>query len=535
MKRRFVGIFVIFMVLSMATAGCSSPSAGSPANAVTSAPAGAETNTAPSSDGGGNHTLIVASDGDPLTSVDRFGGLGVPGDDVCQLVFDYLVLSDHRKGYTPMLAKSWEISDDFLVYTFHLRDDAYFIDGTKETSADIAATFQRVFDNPSFQDATTWIDPVDSWETPDETTFILKLKVAMPTFFDELGRFPIICKAAFEANPDTYFVKNIISAGPYKVTGFDQTTGQVDVVKNDSWWGWNDGFSTNVTEITYKSIPEETTRVSALRAGDVDVCYGITIDNANLLRNAGFTVEDILTDSYCQIVFNCAPGMPFENEDLRRAFSYAIDRETIVSSITGCGLPMDFPAPSNNVGYVENYANGYKYDLEQAKQLVASSGYDGREITILTGTQGWVRGDEVLQAIQSMLADAGINAKLNSMDSATRSAHIRAGEYEVVVMNFANTCSDPLKLFTQWAADTQKTGYVDDGWRAYCLEIAQTPDLEKRIPKMQEAFSTMVDNMAPNAYVYQQTKFYAYKSDIASMPIYADGSASLFFVMRGAN
>lgn len=486
------------------------------------------------SEGVPSQTLVIGSNGTAMTKIDRWDGTGVPEDDTSFMIFDYLVWSDHAQNFTPMLATSWEESDDHLTFTFHLREDAYFTDGTQETSADVKASFERPVQDETLKDHSTWLG-IASMECPDDFTFVLTLNDPMPTFWDELARVPIISKAAFEADPDNYLSDPaaLIAAGPYKLEDFDKTTGEATVVYNSDWWGWSNGFSTNVGTITYKTIAEESTRVAALQAGNIDVAYGLSLNSAQQLENDGnVTVEQVRSDIQPIIQVNCGEGSPFADKNMRLALSYAIDRETIVNDIVGCGYAMDNAIFETYLGYTPNYEYAYKYDPDLAEQCLEEAGYDGSEIVLTYSPDDFSQADEIAQAIQYMANAVGFNVVLNSVDGAQSRTLMDAAAYDIMYTGWGNTSGDPYKVFTMWAVDKWNNQYDNDEFLDLCQRICDNGDREERIQLMEEAFQIVTAEVAPRISLYQQATFVAYDSGISGINFYADGSAALPFVTR---
>ena len=183
---------------------------------------GGSTQDSPSGDSK-DTTLTIGSNADQPTSLDRFVNVGYGCDDLDYLIFDPLVNSDHKGNYTPGLAVEWDVSEDYLSYTFTLREDVTFSDGSKFTSADVAATFNRIITDDTLTDTGAWGN-LESVDTPDEQTAVLNLSGVMPTFYDELYRVPIICAEALESDPEGYFI-NPTGTGAFTVDSFDQLSG----------------------------------------------------------------------------------------------------------------------------------------------------------------------------------------------------------------------------------------------------------------------------------------------------------------------
>ena len=477
-------------------------------------------------------TLTIGSNADQPTSLDRFVNVGYGCDDLDYLIFDPLVNSDHKGNYTPGLAVEWDVSEDYLSYTFTLREDVTFSDGSKFTSADVAATFNRIITDDTLTDTGAWGN-LESVDTPDEQTAVLNLSGVMPTFYDELYRVPIICAEALESDPEGYFI-NPTGTGAFTVDSFDQLSGNTVLRRNDAWWGWNeiDQEKTNVDIINYQFIGEDTTRASALKSGDMDIVLQLSMDYKSDMESSGYNLIEVPSDTHIHVEYNCAEDTLFHNKDLRIALSEAINREEIVNSILGGGEVATWPCPSSNLGYVDN-GEGYKYDPEEAKKLVAASGYDGSEIDLIYTSSSFIRADEVAQAIQSMAEEIGLKIKLEPLEQATFTDRRTTGKFDLILGAFASTAGDTqTEVATIIGFDVFGSNYVNEDLTALCDQIRVCSDKEERTKLLEQAFQIEMDEMAPFSYLYSPVYLCANSSNVTNYSIFADGSGEYRFVQK---
>ena len=512
------------MILSMTACG----STDNPAK-----PAGGDQAASSSSqtvDTSGKVTLTIGSNADQVSTLDRFVNVGYGCDDLDYLIFDPLVNSDHMGTYSPRLATEWTQADDYLSYTFTLREGVKFADGSDFTSADVAATFERIRDDKTLTDTGAWGD-LESVETPDEKTAIIRLANPMPTFYDELYRVPIICKAALEADPEGYFLAPV-GTGAFTLDSFDQLTGQCIMSRNDSWWGWDeiDNTKTNVDIIDYQFIGEDTTRASALRSGDMDIVLQLSADYKKDLEAEGFPMLEVASDTHIHIEYNCGENSQFNNKDLRIALSEAIDREAIVSSVIGNGSAATWPCPEGNVGYKAD-AEGYKYDPEHAKSLVEASGYDGSEISMVYTSSSFIRADEVAQAVQSMAAEVGLNVKLEPLEQAAFTDRRSSGSFDIILGAFASTAGDTqTEVAVIIGFDVFGSQYVNQEMSDLCAQVRTCGDKEERTKLIEQVFQIEMDEMAPFSYLYSPSYLCASAGNVSNYNVFADGSGEYRFV-----
>jgi peptide/nickel transport system substrate-binding protein len=370
-------------------------------------------------------------------------------------------------------------------------------------------------------------------DAPDAYTAVIFLKGVAPTFLDELGRVYILDAKAYNADPANYFFKPA-GTGAFTVTSFDKTTGEIHYARNDNWWGWTADNKTNVDEIIYKQIGDDTTRASALQAGDVDIATQLTIDYKKTLDPGKYTLQLIKSDAHAHIEFNAAEGKVFNDKNLREALSLSINRQQIVESILGGGATVaTWPVPEGNLGFVAGQQ--YEYNLDKAKQLVQASGYKGEEINMIISNTGGgaVRPIEEAQAIQAMAAAVGFNIKLEPLENASFMDRRFAGGFDITLGGFAATAGDPqVEVAVIIDFDVFKSGYVNKEMHDLAFSALGEADRAKREEILKKVFQIEMTEFAPFAYLYSPIMLYATQSNITTYTVYADGSADYKFVQK---
>jgi peptide/nickel transport system substrate-binding protein len=332
---------------------------------------------------------------------------------VLYALHDALVKPMPNQPFAPSLAKSWSQSDDGLTYEFVLREGAKFHNGEPVTAADVKFSFER------YRGASNKIlkDRVASIETPEHNRVLFKLKQPWPDFMtfytSSTAAAWIVPKAYAEKVGDEGFKKAPIGAGPYKFVAF--TPGlELTMEAFDGFWR----KKPNVEHLTFRVIPDEATRLAALKRGEVDIAYSIRGELAEEIeRSKGLTLKPTVIQAPFWLYFadQWDPKSPWHDERVRRAVSLAIDHKGInqaltlgYSKITGSIIPITFeyfwqpPAPS--------------YDPRLAKKLLAEAGHPN----------GFDAGEYYCDASYANLAEAvlnnlqaiGIRAKLRPLERA---------------------------------------------------------------------------------------------------------------------
>jgi peptide/nickel transport system substrate-binding protein len=326
---------------------------------------------------------------------------------------DALVKPMPGKPFAPGLAESWSTSDDGLIYEFVLRQGIKFHSGEAITSEDVKFSFERYRGSSS----KTLKDHVAVVETPDPKHIRFKLKQPWHDFLtfyaSATGAGWVVPKKYVEQVGDDGFKKAPVGAGPYKFVAFTPGV-ELTLEAFDQYWR----KVPSVRRLVFKSIPEETTRLIALKRGEVDIVYSIRGELAEeLVRTKGLTLKPTVIQAPFWIYFadQWDPNSPWHDQRVRQAASLAIDYKTINealtlghSKITGSIVPDTFeyywqpPVPT--------------YDPAKAKRLLAEAGHPS----------GFDAGEYYCDASYANLAEAvinnlqgvGIRAKLRPLERA---------------------------------------------------------------------------------------------------------------------
>lgn len=324
----------------------------------------------------------------------------------------------------PLLAHSWSISDDGLVYTFMLRDDVAFANGDSLEAEDVVFSFERLRNvqaQPSFL-----TDPIASVEAIDELTVAITLHNARPSFLAELtnSAFSVVNADVVRANGGTsgedaaetdaaldYLNQTSAGTGPYLLDSWSQQE-QTVLVRNEAYRGDAPFFD----RIIVVNIPEAATQRVALVSGDIDLATDLTPDQ--VLNLADSADVDIYFGSGTWthfLLMNRDPeiGGPMANPLVAQAVRYALDyegyRDLWAGSVT--------PGTNMWIGLAGAYGEeqALERDLERARELMAEAGYpDGFEVTLEYPdlTFAGVNLSTNAQKIQADLAEIGITASL---------------------------------------------------------------------------------------------------------------------------
>lgn len=434
MSKRILFILSALLILSM-LAACAAPAAA-PAGEQAAAPTEAAAAEAPAGEAP-EQVIIggfdVGPGGDPQV-IPYFQGAG---NTWLSKLYTPLVMMAPDFSQTTAegsVSESWESTEDLTTWTFHLRPEAKWHDGEPLTAADVAFTF-RLVNNPESVTINTGIlgdigiveglkeyregtaEDVSGITVVDDNTVQFKLTAPDPRFPDKLRWTYILPEHALADLPiaemrewDWWFT-NPVGTGPFKFGAYERDQ-FMELVPNEDYW---DG-KPKLDKLINRYFADETAAVLALQAGDIDFTY-VSSDVAKSMESDP-AFKTFSGPSYVGnfIVFN-ARNPQWQDENVRKAFLYGIDRQSIVDDIyQGSAVVAPCADPYNT--YWPADADPYAYDPEKAKQLLADANFDTSvEYEMPTYYTGQLAND-VMQAFQAYLSEIGIKTVPRFMEPA---------------------------------------------------------------------------------------------------------------------
>ena len=315
----------------------------------------------------------------------------------------------------PLLAKSWEISEDGMEYTLHLRDDVYFHNGKKMTAEDVA--FSLNISGASNVGRTLLIN-YDTTEVIDDNTVVVHLTAPYAPFLNGLAsRVALVVDKDYldEVGIDGY-ESAPIGTGPY--TFAERASGDhITLLANENYWGEEPVYKT----VTIQLMTDTNTQMLALESGQVDALLNASLSPLLMLPEDSpihYTSTDAATIG--NIRFNAAsPNSIASNLDFRKAVQAAINKEDINEGVfEGAAQLTDiYMAPTFTGRPDDADLNVTECDLDAARSYLEKSGYNGEEFSI--ATVSGTRNETVAQIIQGQLLELGINCTVNALDSAS--------------------------------------------------------------------------------------------------------------------
>ena len=332
-------------------------------------------------------------------------------------VFDYLIMRDWENDgeFVPHLATSWEKIDD-VTWEFELRDDVKFHNGDQLTAEDVKFTLERVANDNSLKSYTHY-DKIDHVEVIDDYKFQIITDGPDPMLLSRISRQAsgILPKNYIEENGMDEFQKNPIGSGPLKFESWSRDS-EVVLVPNEEYFG---DKVTDWDKVVFKAITENSTRVSELLTGGLDIA-------ANIPSSDWDRVDSSENDSLVTgpsnrtylLFLRTDDDSPTGDVKVRQAIDYAIDDEALVEQLLGGGgTPSLTRVNPGNLGFNEELYDDFNYDPDYAKELLKEAGSeDGLSLEIMGSKGRYLQDSEVLQLVAGMLSEVGIEVKTNSLE-----------------------------------------------------------------------------------------------------------------------
>lgn len=427
-------------------------------------------------------------------------------------VFDTLVDVDEKLQLKPGLAVSWEAIDD-TTWEFKMREGVTFHDGTPFTAEDAKFSIDRIPEVTGPMPMTLYTKYVDSVEVVDDYTLRVKTKGMAPSLPNDFTRlFVVPSETGMEAgNEEFNSGEKAIGTGPYTFVSW-QPKGDLVLKRNDDYWGGETAWET----VTRREIPEDTSRVAALRSGEVDLINYVPASDYLAMKNDG-EIDTFVSDSV--YILNIAPsvkdeepqpikvngeevdGNPLQDLRVRKALDLAINRDVLVNVVLeGLGTPANQLMPEGFFGYSPEIGKR-EYDIEQAKELLAEAGYpDGFEIDF-TCTNNRVPGDAVVcEALAQMWSRLGLKVNAQALNGTVFFPAAAREEYTMTM--------------SAWGTLTGEAAYTYGA-------LAHTKDAEKGFgnfnrsgysnPEFDQVFGEGSQTLEPDARkkLYEQASFIA--------------------------
>lgn len=333
-------------------------------------------------------------------------------------IFDNMVTRSDDGEIVPKIATSWEYESDTEIL-FTIRDDVTFHNGDPLTAEDVVYSVERITDPDFASPQLSQFDSITEAEVVDDTRVRLTTAAPYSALMPQLVKLSIVPQDVVEEMGDEAFNLAPVGSGPYEFVEWQRGV-QVTLDRNEDYWGDAGTFE----EAVFRAVPDAATRIANLRSGSADLVVSLNSDLAMQLDGvAGVAPRSVLTERVGFLKLNPQkPGL--EDVRLRRAVGHAIDRDIIVEGLLGgFDAPVPIMLSPAHFGWIEGF-EGTQYDPEAARALIDEMGEAAdRQFSFATAP---VFDQRIVQALQQMLADVGLDVEIEMTDMSTYLGKVRS-------------------------------------------------------------------------------------------------------------
>ena len=482
----------------------------------------------------GGLDLAVQIGPDPET-VDPALNTAIDASNVILHAFETLLTFDENNDIVPGQAESFDVSDDGLTYTFHLRDGLKWSDGSDFTAEDFVYSWKRLADPmtaaPYAADMLSMVKGYDEAaagdidalgvSAPDAKTLVVELSSPC-VYFDKIithASMAPVKKDVVDANGDQWALapETYISNGPLKMIEWVPGS-HMTFAKNENYWNAD---KVTLNSLKFVLMEDSNAAYSAYQTGEVQMIKDIPTEEIPSLQDSpDYHLDPRLATSYT--IFNTQKA-PFDDAKVRMALSLAVDREYVANTLMiGTVAPAtNFVGPGisdaeagssfeevtrkNNGGDFFN-VNNYEADLEKAKELLAEAGYPNGEgfpiIEYMTNDAGYNK--PVAEYLQSAWKDLGITMDIKIVEWSTFTPTRRAGDFEICRGGWVYDYDDPSNMLNLLASTSGNNDgkYSNPEVDKLLEEARSTADKAEHYEKLHAAENLIMEDAAVSPLVY---------------------------------
>ncbi|SOC42900.1 ABC transporter substrate-binding protein [Salinicoccus kekensis] len=445
-----------------------------------------------------DRTLTIAL-GTDMVSFDIHDHVNTSTEAVHINMFNYLFKRDNDSGeIEPDLAEDYEVIDD-TTWEITLKEGVLFHNGDELTSNDVKYTLERVADDSTLLEYINY-EVIDEVEVIDDYTLRIHTETPDPALLNRISRIGsgILPADYIEEEGFDHFLQNPIGTGPFQFVEWVRDDRVVFEVYEDYFEGQNEEWD----ELVFRVIPENSTRVSELLTGGVDIATNMPPSEWDRIESSDSTYLAQEVSNRTMMVFvRHTEGYPTEDRRVREALDLAIDNQAITDNLlAGAGVPTITRVAPGNFGFAEHLYETYNYDLERARELLDEAGYpDGFEMTLHSPRGRYLQDAEIAEMIAGMWSQIGVTANVEFMEWSSFVDMRSAGENEdAYILALGNSMFDAANAL-DWYNYERFEGEIDyhnEEVEALLDEAAQNMDLEEREAQYIEAQELLAEDVA---------------------------------------
>lgn len=508
------------------------------------------------SSGNVEQKIVYNIDANPKT-IDPQLNSAVDGSKVIRNTFEGLMREIENGEVENGIAEGYEISEDGLVYTFHIRDNAKWSDGEDVTAKDFEYAWKRALNPNTAAEYAYQLFYIKNGEAynkgeasaddvgikvVDNKTIEVTLESAVP-YFVSLLAMPVyypVRQDIIEENGDKWALspETYVSNGPFKMTEWSEKE-SMTFIKNENYW---DADNVKLEKLTFKLVTDETTAYSELKAGNFDVVNSVPSNEIEPGKEEGLVhIIPKLGTYFFAINVGKQNNLgddvkkALSNKLVRQAMCLAIDRQEIIDNVGKADqvaaysfVPLGIPSTDGGEFSDKEYYDpkDMEGNIEKAKELLKEAGYENGKglptIELMYNSEGSHK--DVCQIVQQNLAEVGINVELTNQEWAVFLDTRQNGDYQIARHGWIGDYSDPMTFLDMWVTNggNNDAGFSNAEYDSLIAEAKIETDIEKRESLLREAEYILMDEM-PVIPIYFYTTVMGWNDDVEGILVTALG------------
>lgn len=439
-------------------------------------------------------------------------------------IHENLLCIDENSNLIPQLAESYDQIDP-TTYRFALRKGIKFHNGEELKASDVKFSMDRVM-SPIGSATRAYSKDLASVEVIDDYTVQMKLKQPSTPFLMllTLSWGGIVNEKAVRAAGDNYAM-NPIGTGPFRLIDWKRGD-RITLERYEDYWGERPRYKT----LIFRSLPEPTSRVVELETGGADLALEIPVNEIDrVLSGNNTTLLRTLGSSYTVMGFNCERA-PFDNPEVRKAISLAIDTEGIHKAVQrGVGTVPLGPLPTF-MPYFDSTLPKHEYAPQKAKSILEKLGIKNMNMTLWTNEKK--ERVDMATIIQAQLAEIGVRVDIRVMEWGAYLQGLKEKANDAFIMGWLNNVPDPDPLcsavfFSQVKGQTNWCFFGDKRIDELIESGRQKPEGPERGAIYKELQQRIVNELVPCLYMSADEVRVGANKQVRGLILYPRGYQSL--------
>jgi peptide/nickel transport system substrate-binding protein len=447
-----------------------------------------------------------------------------PAATVSRHVTETLIYLDVDGSLRPGLAESWEASADNLVWTLRLRRGVEFHDGTPFDAEAAKFNLERFLDPANRAPFRFLIDRIVRVEAADRHTLRLHLNAPFAPLPSHLSHafIGMVSPSAVRALAADAVVEAPVGTGPFIFEKWARGE-QIVLKRNPDYWG----DTPTIETVTFRFVPEDASRLVMLETGEAHAI--MRVPPKDVPRLQGDPKIQVVKEDSVRVIyigFN-TQAPPFNDRRVRQALNYAINKQAIVDTIlAGAGSVSTAPIVPAVFGY--HTVGPYPYDPARARQLLAEAGFpQGFKATLHHPTGRYMMDVTIIEAIQGMLREVGVEVELVTMEWAAYLAFLRVppadAKHQMFMLGWGCVTLDadygiyPLLHSSQWPPAGWGVSYFKNDLADALMDQARTnPDRAQRKTLYRDALAAIWED-APWIFLHNEVQINGVRANVQGL------------------